>query len=82
MPLYDYRCTPCGDFRAMRPMSQALQDELCPGCGRPAPRLRVAPFLAGAGGGSSSAGQAGSGTRGGGNWRHLCGLGCRHAGCS
>ncbi|MGH6902465.1 MAG: FmdB family zinc ribbon protein, partial [Geminicoccaceae bacterium] len=30
MPLYDYRCSACGDFRAWRRMSAAAEPADCP----------------------------------------------------
>ena len=47
MPLYDYRCVSCGDFRALRPMSESGAPVVCPVCGAPSDRLIAAPFLAG-----------------------------------
>lgn len=46
MPLYDYRCATCGDFRAWRRMSEAGDPIDCPQCALPAPRAMVAPNLA------------------------------------
>ncbi len=47
MPTYDYACTSCGGFDAIR--ATALRDEpaSCPGCGAASPRVFVAaPRLA------------------------------------
>jgi putative FmdB family regulatory protein len=80
MPLYDYRCDACGDFRAFRPMSEAQASQPCPHCSALAPRRMSAPFLAGA----SSAGwltQPGGAAPGRGSWRSACGFGCTHANC-
>lgn len=46
MPLYDYHCTRCGDFRAWRRMSEAGDPLDCPSCDGPAVRAMVAPNLA------------------------------------
>lgn len=46
MPLYDYRCPACGDFRAWRRMSEAHDPTECPHCAGRAPRAVVAPNLA------------------------------------
>lgn len=45
MPLYDYRCLSCGDFRAFRPMTQSATVLVCPVCGTPAEKVITAPFL-------------------------------------
>jgi putative FmdB family regulatory protein len=47
MPLYDYRCVSCGDFREFRPMAESNKSRMCPVCGAPSERLIAAPFLAG-----------------------------------
>jgi len=46
MPLYDYTCRACGDFRAWRTMSAAAKTVACPSCDAPAGRTMVAPNLA------------------------------------
>jgi putative FmdB family regulatory protein len=46
MPLYDYRCTDCGEFRAWGAMRDAAAPVACPDCRQPAPRAVVAPNLA------------------------------------
>jgi len=46
MPLYDYHCLACGDFRAWRRMSAAAEPAACPSCAVPAGRAVVAPNLA------------------------------------
>ena len=46
MPLYDYHCNDCGDFRAWRRMSEADAKTSCPTCATPARRAMVAPGLA------------------------------------
>ena len=78
MPLYDYRCPACGEFRAFRPMAESTQPQACPGCGAAAERALSAPFL---GGGGRPAGwlapqQPAAGQRV--PWRAACGLGCNH----
>ncbi|WP_425506162.1 FmdB family zinc ribbon protein [Sphingomonas aerophila] len=48
MPLYDYDCTACGPFTALRPMALFRDPCDCPACGADAPRaLLGAPALAG-----------------------------------
>jgi len=39
MPTYRYRCVDCGGFDLLRPMSEATEPTLCPGCREPARRL-------------------------------------------
>ncbi len=46
MPLYDYACDSCGDFRAWQTMSLAAEASDCPACGRSAARAVAAPFIA------------------------------------
>jgi len=46
MPLYDYHCSRCGDFRAWRRMSEAGDPADCPTCDASASRAVVAPNLA------------------------------------
>ncbi len=46
MPLYDYSCDACGDFRAWQAMSRAAATADCPSCGDPAGRSVAAPFIA------------------------------------
>lgn len=46
MPLYDYRCVSCGDFREFRPMTESGTSLVCPVCGTPSERVISAPFLA------------------------------------
>jgi putative FmdB family regulatory protein len=46
MPLYDYRCADCGEFRAWRSMREAAAPVACPDCQQLAPRAVVAPNLA------------------------------------
>jgi putative FmdB family regulatory protein len=48
MPVYDYACSDCGVFTAMRPMAEFRDPCGCPECGEPAPRaFLTAPALAG-----------------------------------
>jgi putative FmdB family regulatory protein len=46
MPLYDYHCEDCGDFRAWQSMSESGSDVACPSCTRTASRRMTAPSLA------------------------------------
>lgn len=46
MPLYDYRCHDCGDFRSWESMSESDADVACPDCDRPAIRSVTGPSLA------------------------------------
>lgn len=45
MPLYDYHCDSCGDFREVRPMAESNALGVCPGCGGQGERVISAPFL-------------------------------------
>jgi putative FmdB family regulatory protein len=45
MPLYDYLCDDCGDFRALRSISERDGPIDCPDCGEQAQRLLTAPQL-------------------------------------
>jgi putative FmdB family regulatory protein len=48
MPVYDYACSVCGPFRALRPMADYADPQPCETCGRPAPRaILAAPAIAG-----------------------------------
>ena len=80
MPLYDYRCDDCGDFRAFRAMKDSHLPQACPQCAVDCLRTLVAPYLSGGqaeGWLGRQQGQAG----GSGSWRKMCGFGCSHAGC-
>ena len=55
MPLYDYRCESCGDFREIRPMTESGTSRVCPVCGALSERVIAAPFLAGKGPGTQVA---------------------------
>ena len=46
MPLYDYACERCGEFRDWRSMSQCSDPAICPVCGGVAPRIVSAPYIA------------------------------------
>ncbi|WP_407309907.1 FmdB family zinc ribbon protein [Pseudomonas sp. nanlin1] len=47
MPIYEYDCTTCGDFTALRPMAQRDVPCQCPACGSAARRvILTAPGLA------------------------------------
>jgi putative FmdB family regulatory protein len=41
MPVYEYLCEDCGDFTAMRPMSEYQAPQPCPDCGASAPRVML-----------------------------------------
>jgi putative FmdB family regulatory protein len=80
MPLYDYHCELCGDFRELRPMRESREPVGCPTCGAPSARVLSTPFLAGGDSGAGAGARvapAGGSPFGG---RHAC---CGHAhGCS
>ena len=46
MPLYDYTCRACGDFRELRTVDQRNCRTPCPQCRVPAQRVIKAPNLA------------------------------------
>jgi putative FmdB family regulatory protein len=47
MPIYEYECSECGGFTAMRPMVQCREPAACPACGAQSPRvLLTAPAFA------------------------------------
>jgi len=78
MPMYDYQCPRCGDFREIRPMAESRLPRACPACGSLSERRLRAPFLAGGdGGGGVSMPRCGDPNRV--SWRSACGLGCTHA---
>ncbi len=79
MPLYDYSCENCGNFREFHPMSESDAAQVCPICSAASERVLSAPYLAG----GDMLGLASGGRRpsGGGSWRAACGLGCLHASC-
>ncbi len=74
MPLYDYCCASCGDFREFAPMRESTASRVCPICGASSERVISAPFLAGAESGAGTAPQRG----GHGVFGHRCGHGCSH----
>lgn len=41
MPVYEYLCEDCGDFTAMRPMSEYQAPQPCPDCGMSSPRVML-----------------------------------------
>ena len=45
MPLYDYSCAACGDFREWRSLAESADPAPCPRCAAPAPRAISAPYL-------------------------------------
>lgn len=45
MPLYDYTCVRCGDFREWRSLAESADAVPCPSCALPAPRAVSAPYL-------------------------------------
>jgi putative FmdB family regulatory protein len=45
VPSYSYRCSECGVFDVLRPMSELVQQETCPRCGLPGRRVFGAPAL-------------------------------------
>jgi putative FmdB family regulatory protein len=48
MPVYDYLCSDCGPFSAIRPMAEFDLPQLCEECGEAAPRaLLTAPAMFG-----------------------------------
>jgi putative FmdB family regulatory protein len=55
MPIYDYRCEQCGEFSALRKMSESSLPCECEDCGELAPRIISAPNLALMDGSSRSA---------------------------
>ena len=77
MPLYDYRCECCGDFRELRPMVESSTSQRCPVCGAPSERVISAPFLAGKDQNNLFAGRRNDQTRV--PWRATCGHGCSHS---
>lgn len=60
MPTYEYECTDCGPFSAVRPMAEFDRPQPCPDCAQLAPRLLTAPAL---GGGTQEADAGGAPAR-------------------
>lgn len=77
MPMYDYRCTRCGNFREIRPMMESRTPRACPACGDASERVLSAPFLAGGDQQGRVEGRHPSNARV--SWRSACGLGCSHS---
>lgn len=75
MPLYDYRCVNCGDFREFRPMAESGAAHTCPVCGEPSGRVFTTPFLAARGASDSPSPQP----YGRQAFGHVCGHGCSHS---
>jgi putative FmdB family regulatory protein len=46
MPLYDFTCIDCGDFRELRTISERNDPIACPCCQKQANRMILAPGLA------------------------------------
>lgn len=76
MPLYDYRCENCGDFREFLPMVESGTMRACPVCHAPSQRVFSAPFLAGRNLAIGNERPHNGQTRV--PWRSLCGFGCSH----
>ncbi len=48
MPTYEYECTACGGFSAVRRLAEYKEPQPCPDCGTPSPRaLHTAPAYSG-----------------------------------
>ena len=47
MPTYDYACTRCGSFAAMRTIAERDRETACPKCGQAAARLVASPHVGG-----------------------------------
>ncbi|HTL89049.1 MAG TPA: zinc ribbon domain-containing protein [Leptolyngbya sp.] len=45
MPLYEFKCDPCGVFDQWRSMAESSHPAHCPTCQKPAMRLFSAPML-------------------------------------
>ena len=45
MPLYEYRCNPCGEFEAWRSMSEYNAPTNCPDCNQVATKIFSAPNI-------------------------------------
>ena len=58
MPTYEYDCTDCGAFSAVRPMVEFRDPQPCPKCAKAAPRVTLTvPALHGMFSAPSSAGK-------------------------
>ncbi|MDE2253030.1 MAG: zinc ribbon domain-containing protein [Betaproteobacteria bacterium] len=76
MPIYDYSCKKCGNFREMLPMTESGVSRRCPICGDFAERMFSAPFLAGMSANGRNERPRNDPTRV--PWRTACGFGCAH----
>ncbi|MDJ0570414.1 MAG: zinc ribbon domain-containing protein [Pleurocapsa sp. MO_192.B19] len=45
MPLYEYRCNPCGEFEAWRSLAEYNLPMNCPSCDRTATKIFSAPNI-------------------------------------
>ena len=45
MPLYEYRCNPCGEFEAWRSIAEYNAPMNCPNCHKPAQKIFSAPNI-------------------------------------
>ncbi|MEO0989367.1 MAG: zinc ribbon domain-containing protein [Pseudomonadota bacterium] len=43
MPIYDYKCSACGVFQAVAPLTQFADPTTCPSCGATSPRALTVP---------------------------------------
>ncbi len=41
MPTYEYACTQCGGFTAVRPLAEFRDPQPCPKCAAPSPRVTM-----------------------------------------
>ncbi|MDR5854562.1 zinc ribbon domain-containing protein [Caballeronia sp. LZ062] len=56
MPVYDYECSQCGAFEAVRRIAERDEPAACPDCGATAARVTIgAPSVGSSGGGSQPA---------------------------
>ncbi|MFN0304134.1 MAG: FmdB family zinc ribbon protein [Burkholderiales bacterium] len=77
MPLYDYHCASCGDFREIRPMTESGASQMCPICRAPSERVISAPFFTGKNpNGGTETGRTDQSRV---SWRSHCGFGCSHS---
>ena len=68
MPMYDYRCSECGErYEQLRRMAEADSGLVCPRCGSERVERQISSCAIGVAGSSSSGGEGGgcSGRRGG-----------------
>lgn len=45
MPLYEFRCDPCGGFEEWRSMAESSAPAYCPSCQQPGRRIFSAPMV-------------------------------------